>query len=154
MLNKILERISGALNKEKVSSTGDREDAIELATAALMIEVARADHHFDPREFEKLIKLLEARLKLTPDAALLLSEQAETRVENSVSLYEFTRRLHDSLEPAEKSSIVDMLWQVAFADGRLDMYEDALILKLSDLLYVPRTEVMRLKSVAKKAIAQ
>ncbi|MEM7277616.1 MAG: TerB family tellurite resistance protein [Pseudomonadota bacterium] len=153
MLNKILERISGALTKDEVSDSGEREDAIELATAALMIEVARADHHFDPREFEKLIKLLEARLNLTPDAALLLSEQAETRVENSVSLYEFTRRLHDSLEPSEKSSIVDMLWQVAFADGRLDMYEDALILKLSDLLYVPRTEVMRLKSIAKKSIA-
>ena len=45
----------------------------------------------------------------------------------------------------EKATIVEMLWRVAYADGRLDKYENSLVLKISDLLYVNRARVMRLK---------
>jgi uncharacterized tellurite resistance protein B-like protein len=53
--------------------------------------------------------------------------------------------LHRHLTDDEKAQIIGMLWQIAFADGRLDMYENALVLKISDLLYVSRGRVMRLK---------
>ena len=58
--------------------------------------------------------------------------------------------LHEHLEPGEKARIVELLWQVAFADGDLDKYEDSLVLKISDLLHVSRGAVMRLKDDARK----
>jgi uncharacterized tellurite resistance protein B-like protein len=53
--------------------------------------------------------------------------------------------LHHNLNEQEKARIVGLLWQVAFADGRLDKYEDSLVLKIGDLLHVSRGKVMRLK---------
>ena len=67
-----------------------------------------------------------------------------------VSLYEFTQILHKHLNEAEKARIISMLWQVAYADGQLDKYEDSLVLKISDLLYVSRGRVMRLKHDAQQ----
>jgi uncharacterized tellurite resistance protein B-like protein len=62
-----------------------------------------------------------------------------------VSVHDFTKVLHEHLDEKEKADIVSMLWRVAYADGRLDKYEDSLVLKISDLLYVSRGRVMRLK---------
>ena len=59
--------------------------------------------------------------------------------------------LHQHLDDAEKARIVGMLWQVAYADGELDKYEDSLVLKISDLLHVSRARVMRLKHDAQTA---
>ena len=59
--------------------------------------------------------------------------------------------LHDYLTEDEKAQIVSLLWQIAYADGRLDKYEDSLVLKISDLLYVSRGRVMRLKHDAELA---
>ena len=55
-----------------------------------------------------------------------------------------------NLDENEKARIVSLLWQVAYADGQLDKYEDALVLKISDLLYVSRGRVMRLKHDAQQ----
>ena len=62
-----------------------------------------------------------------------------------VSVYEFTQLLHQHLDQSEKAKIIGMLWQLAYADGRLDKYEDSLVTKISDLLYVSRGRSMRLK---------
>jgi len=60
--------------------------------------------------------------------------------------------LHKHLDDAEKARIISLLWQVAYADGRLDKYEDSLVLKISDLLYVSRGRVMRLKHDAQQSV--
>jgi len=69
-----------------------------------------------------------------------------------VELHQFTRQLHNSLSDDEKVRVIDLLWKVAYADGRLSKYEDSLVLKIGDLLYVNRAKVMRLKDDAGKAI--
>ena len=116
-----------------------------------MADVARADRLFDESEFDHMLKLVEAHFALTPDQAAELVNRADDEAEQLVSLYEFTQLLHEHLDEDEKASIVSMLWQVAYADGRLDKYEDALILKISDLLHVSRPRVMRLKHDAERA---
>ena len=70
---------------------------------------------------------------------------ADETAEELVSLHEFTQLLHDNLDEDEKAGVVRLLWRVAYADGNLDKYEDALVLKISDLLHVSRGLVMRLK---------
>jgi uncharacterized tellurite resistance protein B-like protein len=144
---------------ESISVTGateaavlDREAAIRLATAALMIDVARADHVFEESEFDRVLRLVESHFELTPEQAAELVNQANDKADDLVSAYEFTEVLHQHLDEREKARIVGLLWQIAYADGRLDKYEDALVLKISDLLYVSRGRVMRLKQDAAQAV--
>lgn len=130
-------------------SEQEREDALRLATAVLMIDVARADHEFDESEFDRILELVRAHFKLDPEAAAQLVIAANERSDEAVSAYEFTQLLHEHLDEDEKARIVALLWQIAYADGRLDKYEDAFVLKISDLLYVSRGRVMRLKQDAR-----
>jgi uncharacterized tellurite resistance protein B-like protein len=129
----------------------DREAAIRVATAALMIDVARADDVFDESEFDRVLQLVEKHFQLTPEQAAELVNQASDEAEDLVSVYEFTEILHKHLDEGEKARIVGLRWQIAYAEGRLDKYEDALVLKISDLLYVSRGRVMRLKHDAAHA---
>jgi uncharacterized tellurite resistance protein B-like protein len=145
MIRKIVEQVVNVLSNGEETAEVDRETALRMATAVLMIDVARADHVFDESEFDSLLSLVEQHFDLTPEQAAELVNEAEELAEDMVSLHEFTQQLHRHVDEKEKARIVGMLWQVAYADGRLDRYENALVLKISDLLYVNRARVMRLK---------
>ncbi len=120
-------------------------DRLPLAMAALLVEAARADHQVNEAELEELGARLAERLDIGPDAASDLVHRARGAVEHSVSLYEFTRPLHEAFTYAQKEEFVRMLWHIALADRRLDKYEDYLIGKVAELLYVARGDVIRLK---------
>jgi len=149
LISQVVETIS--VTTETESSPTDREDALRLATAVLLVDVARSDHIFDIEEFDQVLKLIETHFELSPDQAAALVNAADEEAEDLVSLHEFTQLLHQSLDDQEKSRIVGLLWQVAYADGRLHRYEDSLVLRISDLLHVSRGRVMRLKHDARPA---
>jgi uncharacterized tellurite resistance protein B-like protein len=145
----VIETISSPIDSE--AGIADREAALRLATAVLMIDVARADHVFDELEFDRVLNLIEAHFDLTPEQAAELVNIAGEKAEELVSVYEFTQLLHEHLSEEEKARIIGLLWQIAYADGQLDKYENSLVLKISDLLYVSRGRVMRLKHDAQNA---
>jgi len=126
-------------------SPEERESALRLATAVLMVDVARADRVFDESEFERTLTLIERHFGLTTEESAQLVNEADEKADDLVSAYELTELLHKQLNENEKTHIVGLLWDIAYADGALDKYENALILKISDLLYVNRARVMRLK---------
>lgn len=130
---------------------GSRESALQLATATLLVEVARADHVFDETEFDQLLVLLENHFHMPAEDAAELLNLASDKAEDAVSVHGFTQLLHEHLSEDEKAEIVGLLWKIAYADGRLDKYEDSLVLKIGDLLYVSRGRVMRLKHDAQLA---
>jgi uncharacterized tellurite resistance protein B-like protein len=121
-------------------------DRVPLAMAALLVEAARADHLVKEAELEELGALLAVRLEIGPQEASALVHRARDAVEHSVSLYEFTQPLHAALSYEQKLEFVRMLWHVALADRRLDKYEDYLVGKVSELLYVVRGDVIRLRN--------
>ena len=123
-----------------------------MATAVLMIDVARADHVFDESEFDRVLELCQTHFGLQPEEAAELVVIANEKADDLVSAHEFTQVLHQHLDENEKARIVDLLWKIAYADGRLDKYENSLVLKISDLLYVSRGRVMRLKHDAENAL--
>jgi uncharacterized tellurite resistance protein B-like protein len=139
----VVETISSS--EQSATSAADREAAVRLATAVLMIDVARADYVFEESEFDHVLKLIETHFGLSPEEAAELVNEAGDKAEDLISVHEFTHLLHKHLSEDEKANIVSLLWQIAYADGRLDKYEDSLVLKISDLLYVSRGRVMRLK---------
>ncbi len=153
MIKRILETVAAAIKAtdSSESDSPDRESALRFATAVLMVEVARADQVFEKSELVRLLELITSHFALSPEDAADLIDSAADSAEDIVDLHDFTRLLHGHLADREKEQIVGMLWQIAYADGRLDKYENSLVLKISDLLYVSRGRVMRLKHDAETA---
>lgn len=145
MIKKLFVQVIESISVTDSSVAVDRDAALRLATAVLMVDVARADHIFEDSEFERVLQLLEQHFKLAPEEAAALVNSATDTAEDIVSVHEFTALLHEHLDEDEKARIIRLLWEIAYADGELDKYEDSLILKISDLLYVSRARVMRLK---------
>lgn len=137
-----------SLLAELVAEPEQQQDdlALDLAVAVLLVEMARADHQLDDAEELEIRAQLENAFGLTRDAAATLVGRAHDLVENSVSLHEFTRVVHEGMDYDEKQRVIEMLWQVALTDRNLDKYEDYLVGKLGELLYVSRGDVIRLKN--------
>ena len=128
------------------SEESEGQDRIQLSTAVLLVEIARADHERHDAESLEMRKQLATNFDLSEEEAATLLEAAETAVEHSVSLHEFTRLLHDEMTYDEKTTVIEMLWRIALIDDDLDKYEDYMIGKIADLLYIARGDVIRLKS--------
>jgi len=153
MIKRFFNEVADAFSSSGAAepSAADRETAIRKATAILMLDVARADYVFEESEFERVLELVERHFGLSAEETVQLVNDAGDEAEDLTSVHQFTELLHEHLEENDKARIVALLWQIAYADGRLDKYEDSLVLKISDLLYVSRARVMRLKHDAELA---
>ena len=143
----MIDRLLGFFGLSEEEASADVGEArIQHATAVLLVEIARADHERLAIEHDAMLESLQVSFSLTAVEAERVLVRAETAAENSVSLYEFTRVLHDELSYIEKEKIVETLWRIALADKVLDKYEDYMIGKIADLLYVVRGDVLRLRN--------
>jgi uncharacterized tellurite resistance protein B-like protein len=132
-------------------SEAERLHRQHLAAAALLIETARADFTQDGSEQAALEELLSTTLALEPREVHELVASASKRVDQSTSLYEFTRVINDHYSPGQKLQLVADMWAVAYADGNLDKYEEHLIRRVAELTYVPHADYIRAKLEAEKA---
>ena len=142
MIGKLKDMLSGLVD---VPAEQADDLALDLAVAVLMVEMARADHQLDAAEEQAIQAQLEKEFGMNAEQGAQLLSRARELVEDSVSLHEFTRTIHESMDYDEKQRVIEMLWRVALADYSLDKYEDYLIAKIGELLYVSRGDVMRLK---------
>ena len=146
MLIKTLKALFEIPEKEDPQS---REERMHLAAAALLIETARADFTQDGQEEDTLAQLLSHSLSLKSADVQQLIEQAGSQVDEATSLYEFTREINNHYSAGEKLQLIEMMWKVAYADGRLDKYEEHLIRQVAELTYVPHQDYIRCKLDAK-----
>ncbi len=123
----------------------DEEHALRLAAATLLVEVARADYDVDPGELETVEDAVREAFGLEAEEAEALVAMARAEAEEATSLYQFTREINRRMDPARKAALVELLWRVAFADGRLDRYEEHLIRRVADLIHLPHREFIRAK---------
>lgn len=126
------------------------EHRLRLAAATLLVETARADFQEDAEEQRMLEVALATGLKLPKAEIRTLLDEASTRADHATSLYEFTRVINDHFSPERKQELVEMMWQVAWADGNLHHYEEHLIRKVADLIYVPHEDFIRAKLATRK----
>lgn len=117
-------------------------DDLQVAVAALLVEAALMDDRFEESERQSIIDLLRRRFTMTAGQASMLLANAEGAVKQSTQLYRFTRTIAETLDRAERTRIVEMLWEVAYADGVLSPNEDALIRRIAGLVYVDDAERM------------
>jgi len=113
-----------------------RTDELQLATAALLVEAAMMDGAFEPDERARISRLLAERFALNAEEVGTVIAEAEAAVQHTGQLYGFTRVLKDRYEPAERIRMIEMLWEVAFADGDVDHFESNLIRRVGGLLFV------------------
>ncbi|WP_435212430.1 TerB family tellurite resistance protein [Luminiphilus sp. nBUS_16] len=144
MIGKIIELFSASQAEPEAATN----DARQLASAALLIEVAKADADFSDAERAALLKLLRSTFDLDDEGLTALESLAAERSSDAVSLHEFTRVIVNACEPEERCQLVGLMWQVAFSDDHLDKYEEHLIRKVADLLYVSHSDLMRMKHQA------
>ena len=130
---------------EPDTSSGPDEHGLQLATAALLFEMLRADDNEHPDEQRMLERSLQDTFSLDDDETRQLVELADREAAESVSLYQFTGLINQHFSPREKISVVELLWQVAYVDGRLDRYEEALVRKIADLIYVSHRDFIQAK---------
>jgi len=121
------------------------EHALRLAAATLLMEVARADFDVDPGEVETVEDAIREAFGLGPEESEALVAMARARAEDATSLYEFTSEINRRMGPERKRALVELLWRVAFADGRLDRYEEHLIRRIADLIHVPHSVFIQAK---------
>ena len=144
MIKKIKDLISNLSGKEEVAEP-DKELRLNNACAALLVEVAFADKDFDQKEKESLkISLLET-YNLDEDTINEIILDADKSVEESTSLYSYTRIVNDEFEYDNKLDLLRNLWKVAFADGYLDKYEEHLLRKISDLIHISHSDYINIK---------
>lgn len=150
MLRKLALLFDGAFAREADDPVA-REHALRVATALLLIEVAKADYADDLAEDEAVLESLKQFFALDDADAALLLEEARSAADRAVELQQFTRRLHEQLSVAEKQRVVEMLWQVALADQRLDKHEDHLVRRIAELLYVSHSDLIRIRNRVRSA---
>ena len=117
----------------------------QLALAALMIEVAEADYRDAPEEQSTLLNIIKTSFALNEHKAEQLIKLAKAEHANSTDYFQFTRLINDNYSAQQKIDLVENLWEIAFSDHSLDKYEEHVIRRISDLLYVSHSDFMKSK---------
>ena len=120
-------------------------DDMTLATCVLLIEVSVSDDSYDDEEKNKIIGILKDKFNLNEQQIDVLLEIADTKNQEMISLYDWTSKINDIYDYNQKKELIKLLWDVAFADGRIDKYEDYTIRKIADLIYVRHEDFMKAK---------
>lgn len=123
----------------------DRRLTLELATAALLCEIVRADYATDPAEMEALRKMLQVRFGLDHASVEELMRLAKEETDAAVDHFQFVRLVNDHYDYDDKVALVELMWQLAYADNQLDAFEEHRIRKLADLLFVRHSDFIRTK---------
>ncbi len=116
------------------------EGRLQRACAELMAIAARQDDNFDEAEKGVIVALLQRRFSMPPEEATELANETVEAVPGSIDLYGLSRTIRDALPPEERVHIMEMLWEVVYADGELDDYEANLLRRVAGLLYVDDRE--------------
>ena len=154
MLKKIKGYISEFGNQSSDSENQEEEekDIINNACAALLIETALADKVFNTEEIDSMKKTLREVYGIDEKDLDELISESEKKVSESTSLYEYTRLINDLCDYQDKLKLIQNLWVIAFADKHLDKYEEYLIRKISDLLYVSHSDFIQQKLNVKESL--
>jgi uncharacterized tellurite resistance protein B-like protein len=123
----------------------DPQHRLRLATAALLLEMTRVDNEVKAEEREAVERGIAKAFDLSAAETSKLVTLAEEEAQNATCYHEFTRLINEGFSREQKVMLVEQLWEVAFADAELEKYEEHLVRKLSDLLYVPHSEFIRAK---------
>lgn len=140
-----------------LTSAGDEDEQssehrLQLTTAALLIEMTRADGDVNPAEQLAVASALQKTFALSESETAEMIVLAEQEAHDATCYHKFTRLINDNYPKAQKIQVIELLWEVAYADREMEQYEEHLVRKLADLLYVPHGEFIKAKLRVQKRL--
>ena len=135
--------------KSEVERSAGKEGAashdVRIATCALLLEMANIDGQFNESERDSIICILKEDYQLSDEHTMALIETADEELNRSVDLWQFTNLINQNYSTDEKLQIIETIWKIVYADGRLDKHEDYLVHKLSNLLRLTHKQLIDAK---------
>ncbi len=150
MLDRLKNLISNLTGERPDAKTFDENDH-RLAAAALLIHTIAIDGFIDDEEKETLQKILQRHFDLSEQETGELISEATEKDNEAVDLYGFTSVIKRSFDQQGRQNMVEMLWEIVYADGIVHEFEDNLVWRVAELLGVSTRDRMRLKSKVKEA---
>ena len=141
----MLKRLLQVFAPAEAQAGGSQTDRIPLAAAVLLLEVAHADGDYHADEEELIGTLLKKHFSVADELLGDLLELAEKTRHNSSDLHQFTRDINKAFTQPEKEQIIEAIWQLVYADGRLDHFEEALMRQLSTLIGLSHRQLIDAK---------
>jgi len=132
-------------SKLDIKDDSDVEHKLQLATAALMIEMMQDDGEVHDAEVNVLLEQLQKTFELDIEETTELFNLAHAEVEEAVDYHQFTTLIAKHFTQAQKIQVIEHLWSVAYADNELDQYEELMVRRIADLIYVTHAEFMQAK---------
>jgi uncharacterized tellurite resistance protein B-like protein len=143
MIDAIGEFFRDRLQVQKNSDSA--EDAVRLAAAALLFEAAMSDYDLGEEERTIIQQLVREQFDLDDTDASVLETLAQQRVRESIGLHEFTSLINQHWSEKDRLNLVEQMWRVVYADGRLDDHELHLMRKIQRLLHIPQKDFVSAK---------
>jgi uncharacterized tellurite resistance protein B-like protein len=128
------------------------EHSIQIATAALLVEMMRADGQVSDNERKAVLKTIQSKFNLTDEETKSLKELVKDKIRKATDYYEFASLINKGLSYEKKVEIIEHLWEIAFADKHLDMHEEYIVRKVADLIYVEHKDFIEAKLRVKKKL--
>lgn len=132
-------------NSHKVS-----EHSLQIATAALLIEMMRADADIHEDEKRVITKSIRSKFGLSDEEIAALMKLAEDKIWEATGYFEFTTLINKGFSQEQKIKVIEHLWEVAYADSILDKHEEYMVRRIADLIYVPHKDFINAKLRVKK----
>ena len=126
----------------------------QVATAALLIEIAKADGDFSDNEKKRIIELMQNDFELDDECVHELLELSKQKVNDSISVYEFSSVINESFTQQEKFELMKNLWRIIYEDGKLDSHEDRLIKIIGSTLNLEHKNVIDAKLFVKQEMGK
>lgn len=128
-----------------------RPHDIRIATCALLLEMSNIDGEFSALERENIISILKRDFDLSDEHAKKLLEASNKELKGSIDLWQFTNLINQNYSIKEKIRVVETVWDIVYADGKLDKHEDYLVHKLATLLRLTHKQLIEAKLKVKKS---
>lgn len=129
------------------------EHAVQVATAALLVEMMRADGKVSEDERTAVFQTIQSKFNLTGEETKSLKALAREKAKKATDYYEFTSLIHKGLSYEQKVEIIEHLWEIAFTDKHLDKHEEYMVRKIADLIYVEHKDFIEAKLRVKKRLS-
>lgn len=145
MLGKIKDFFNNSATLEGSPKGESAEKRIQVAACALLIEMAKTDNEFSDEEEERILSILKKEFALSNEMSDELIELANEELRASLDLWQFTNLINSNYSVDEKIRLMELIWKVVYADGKLDKHEDYLVKKLATLLNLRHKEMIDAK---------
>jgi len=141
----LVKKFFGKMTEHGPAGREESVHDIRIATCALLLEMSQIDGDFSESEKEGILSIFKREYEVDDEHIAELIETADKELKGSLDLWQFTNLINRNYTPEEKIEIIEMVWRIAYTDGKLDKHEDFLVHKLADLLHLTHRQLIDAK---------